>query len=398
MFALSTSLRGRDAAETLARARALAPDLGITRVTEITRLDVVGLPVFVSIRPDAERGSVCVSAGKGLRPIEAEVGAYMEAIELAWAEYRRCKATLQIGRCAVGALDPDRRARILDFAPRWGTPIDLDAELVTVVAEEVGTGARVAVPAETVLHPYPAVLGGARYFGTHSNGLASGNTVEEATAHGLAEVLERDVLSFHARVVRSRRVRHATLPEQIRDLAARIAKRGFGLVVHALLNPYRLPAFTAVIFDRNHPELASPGDGLHPVRDIALVRAVAETAQARLGFIHGGRDDLDDIYARYAHLSPDQKAASFARQLTALEDESDVVDYDELPDHRCEHLEDVTTHLRRAVTVLGEPVLRVCYTPPDSPLCVVRVIVPRLEIYEPETGRIGPRLLAAIRR
>ena len=71
---------------TLARARERARALGVTRVTDITRLDRVGIPVYASIRPAAAVGSLCVNAGKGLLPIEAEVGAYMEAIEFALAE------------------------------------------------------------------------------------------------------------------------------------------------------------------------------------------------------------------------------------------------------------------------------------------------------------------------
>jgi ribosomal protein S12 methylthiotransferase accessory factor len=396
---LSTSLRERGADEILAIARSLAPGLGISRVTEITRLDNVGIPVFVSIRPDAERGSVCVSAGKGLRPIEAEIGATMEAIELAWAEYRRCRATVAVQHAKVGDLGSAAQPfGILDHCPIWGTAIDLDARIATVMAEDLATGERVVVPAEAVLHPFPAELGGARYFGTHSNGLASGSSVAEATAHGLAEVLERDVLSFHLSVARSRRVALATLPAPIQALAARIAERGFALVVHAMSNPFGLAAFTSIIFDRNQPELVSPGDGLHPIREIALVRSVVETAQARLGFIHGGRDDLAGVYARYSHLTADQKAASFARQLAAFEDERDVIDYADVPDHPCPDLPAVMAVMTEAVHAIGARILRVVYTPPDSPVAVVRVIVPGLEIYSRDTSRIGPRLLAAIRR
>jgi ribosomal protein S12 methylthiotransferase accessory factor len=84
--ALSSSLRSAEPETTLARARRRAGPLGITRVTDITRLDRAGIPVYASIRPGAAAGSLCVNAGKGLRPIEAEVGAYMEAIEFALAE------------------------------------------------------------------------------------------------------------------------------------------------------------------------------------------------------------------------------------------------------------------------------------------------------------------------
>ena len=86
VFRLSSSLREAPLEATLARARVVAAQLGITRVTEITRLDVVGVPVFASIRPDALPGSLCVNAGKGMSVDEARVGAYMEAIEFAFAD------------------------------------------------------------------------------------------------------------------------------------------------------------------------------------------------------------------------------------------------------------------------------------------------------------------------
>src|SRR5208282_6051864 len=83
---LSSSMRTSTPEATLARAKSRAGALGITRVTDITRLDHVGIPVYASIRPGAAAGSLCVNAGKGFHPIEAEVGAYMEAIEFALAE------------------------------------------------------------------------------------------------------------------------------------------------------------------------------------------------------------------------------------------------------------------------------------------------------------------------
>ena len=83
-YRLSSSLRELPLNETLRRARGMARGLGISRVTDITRLDRVGVPVYVSIRPGAQPGSLCVNAGKGMHPLEAQVGAYMEAIEFAF--------------------------------------------------------------------------------------------------------------------------------------------------------------------------------------------------------------------------------------------------------------------------------------------------------------------------
>jgi ribosomal protein S12 methylthiotransferase accessory factor len=88
MHRLSSSLRRRSAEETLRIiANDIAPQLGITRVTDTTWLDRIGIPVFASIRPDALKGSLCVNAGKGLRSVEAKIGAYMEAIEFSLAQY-----------------------------------------------------------------------------------------------------------------------------------------------------------------------------------------------------------------------------------------------------------------------------------------------------------------------
>jgi ribosomal protein S12 methylthiotransferase accessory factor len=115
---------------TLARARKRAIALGITRVTDITRLDRVGIPVYASIRPGAAVGSLCVNAGKGFRPIEAQVGAYMEAIEFALAE----PGATHIAPVRATARDVlDGRSRpeaVLDLCPKLGVRVRLDAPSV----------------------------------------------------------------------------------------------------------------------------------------------------------------------------------------------------------------------------------------------------------------------------
>ncbi|MEI8003584.1 MAG: methanogenesis marker 1 protein, partial [Methanothrix sp.] len=59
--------------ETLRRAEAKLPAAGITRVADITNLDRIGIPVFSSIRPMADRGAISVYNGKGATPTEAKV-------------------------------------------------------------------------------------------------------------------------------------------------------------------------------------------------------------------------------------------------------------------------------------------------------------------------------------
>ena len=48
----------------------------------------------------------------------------------------------------------------------------------------------ILVPANAVFHPLPSDY--KRLFRTNTSGLASGNVIEEAIFHGLAEVIERD--------------------------------------------------------------------------------------------------------------------------------------------------------------------------------------------------------------
>src|SRR5262252_8690331 len=65
--------------ETLARFRPLAPQMGITRLGNVTGLDRIGIPVAIAVRPNSR--SVSVSQGKGLDLTQAMASALMEAIE-----------------------------------------------------------------------------------------------------------------------------------------------------------------------------------------------------------------------------------------------------------------------------------------------------------------------------
>ena len=70
--------------DTLARVVPKAPQIGITRLGNVTGLDRIGIPVTVSVRPNSR--SVSVSQGKGLGLSQALASALMEAIELFHAE------------------------------------------------------------------------------------------------------------------------------------------------------------------------------------------------------------------------------------------------------------------------------------------------------------------------
>ncbi len=394
---LSSSLRTTPPEVTLAHARALAPALGISRVTDITRLDRVGIPVYASIRPTAAAGSLCVNAGKGLRPIEAEVGAYMEAIEFALAEPGASPVTVvraKVRDVLDGRTRPDA---ILDLCPRVGSQVRLSAPIDCVEAEEIsGTGSRALVPAELVFLPYrprPRFKG---LFGTTSNGLASGNTLREATVHGLCEVIERDVCSFEAVRDTSVPVDLDTVEGPARALVETVRAAELQLFVRTARNAFGMPYFFAVINDpdANAPHLLNGGFGCHPHRGVAFVRAVAEAAQSRLAFIHGGRDDLVNVHERCLRWTTQRKRA-FVAGVVARASRGEPVAMRAVDDHTAS-VRDVETCeaflFTRLAALAFDRVYRVAFAAPDAPLQVVRIIVPRMEMFNESVRRLGVRL------
>jgi ribosomal protein S12 methylthiotransferase accessory factor len=402
IFHLSSSLRAEPLEVTHARARKLAADLGITRVTEITRLDVIGVPVFASIRPGALPGSLCVNAGKGMSVDEARVGAYMEAIEFAFAEFGRSALNLRTVPASEVFEGPERADSILDFCPMMETEIDLDAPVSCVEAVDVRTGEIFLVPGELVYLPFPKSLQTERYFSSNSNGLCSGNSTLEATVHGLAELIERDCASFMFVDDRSKLVAAETLPAHLRDVAKSVHDAGLEIYLRFQENVFGIPFFRAIVAEQEstNPVYISEGFGCNLSREIAATRAVCEALQSRLSFIHGGRDDLIKRYDLFAGMS-DSERTDYAKRLQRDVSRRDVIaDFEEIPD-RSDLVTDLSTALELMLDMLERNavrrVLRVVFTTPDHALQVLRVLAPGLECFNPASTRIGVRLRDYVR-
>ena len=204
-----------------------------------------------------------------------------------------------------------RPEAILDLRPRVGERVRLDAPMDCVEAEEISTGERTLVPAELVFLPFRPHARFRGLFGTTSNGLASGNSVAEATAHGLFELVERDVCSFESIRDTSVPVDLDTVEGPARALVETIRAADLQLFVRTTKNAFGMAYFFAIINDRDAyaPHLLNGGFGCHPHRSVAFVRAVAEAAQSRLTFIHGARDDLTKIHDRFRGWTAPRKRA-----------------------------------------------------------------------------------------
>ncbi|WP_280379562.1 YcaO-like family protein [Nocardia wallacei] len=399
---MTSSIRTASLDETLRKAQAVARQLHITRVTDTTWLDRIGIPVYASIRPGAHRRSLAVNAGKGRWPKEAQVGAYMEAIEFAFAESSRHLDAVDLLLPYQVQGQPSFPHSLLSLCPVLGRRIDPDKPIACVEATEIFSGESAMIPAELVFNPFTDNAGQAIY-GTSTNGLASGNTVEEASLHGLCELIERDVTSYQYINPTSYYVPvqpdTVGVPEDVAALVERIVAADLTVTLRYAPNEYELPYFQAHILEQQDfaPIAISTGVGLHLDVGISAVRAISEAAQSRLTFIHGGRDDIIDRYSKFEGLdgrAAELRAVAISR--SRVTDQARSMSFDSVStttSHMTESIDDALGLLRDKLGRSGiERVYRYVLSPPDVPLAVVRVIAPGLEHFKPDFHRVGPRL------
>lgn len=376
--------------ETLARVEKALPAAGITRVADITNLDRLGIPVFSSIRPTAGRGAISVYNGKGATPTEARVSAIMEGIERYSAEVPP-GATLPVARYPdagsnIPTLDPADLILPRGTDPRM--PIPWVAGYDLLQEEEI------LVPASAVFHPLPETYH--QLFRTSTNGLASGNTLEEAVFHALMEVIERDAWSL-VEASRDTGPRVTAIGDALAsDLLSRFESAQVEVHVRDITSDLGIPTFAAVSDDiqLRDPALLTLGMGTHTSARIALLRALTEVAQSRLTQIHGAREDTDTADFR--------RRAGYerVRRMNAYWfDGRSEETFDRVPScDTDDFLSDIRIALDRIRGAGMERVIVVDLTRPEIGVPVVRVIVPGLEIYAMDQERVGRRCREARNR
>ena len=293
--------------ETIRRAWRLAPIMGITRIGNVTGLDVVGVPVVTVIRPNAR--SLAVAQGKGLTLAAAKASGLMESVESYHAE----TITLPLRYCSLNELRYAQRVVDPSQWPAVATSsFHPNLRLLWCEGRDLMDGGPAFVPFELVhtdyTWPQPA---GSGCFAASSNGLASGNHLLEAISHAICEVVERDANSlWMLRQPGDRESQQLDL-STIDDAACREVIGKFeaaGLEVSAwdMTTDTGIASFYCVIFHAaDDPTRWLPpaaGAGCHPSRAIALLRALTEAAQTRLVMISGSRDDVGRAsYARHRY-------------------------------------------------------------------------------------------------
>lgn len=383
---MRTNSRRTVVSSLLPQARATAFALGVTRCAAITRLDLLGIPVWTATRPNAHPDSICVHAGKGASDDEAELGALLESVEFACAENH----VRSLGDISLRELfeDSHRPCQHIDqLAPCLNARGHAERRIAIVEATELRTGHLRLVPAQLVAHRHPDALD---LFGTTTNGLAAGGDRDDAILHALLEVIERDITSHEHVATTAKQIDPGTLPESVCSLLVYWRACGIECLLEGVPNAFDVTYIRATLYDANEPDATfiCAGYGCHLDAEIALWRAISEAAQSRLSQIHGARDDLVERATVLSGLSVFDRQRYGKLLLNSIS-------------HEMQALDDVrwsgtaATGIDLLLARLAQPGIEsplLVDISKDSTVPVVRVIVPGLEIFERKHRRVGARL------
>lgn len=370
---------GPQPAEALARLMPMREAIGITRIADITGLDVVGIPVVQVVRPLSL--SNAVSQGKGGTLTQAAVSAILEAAEACYAE-RMAHFDAVVATARSLGIPRHRFEHHLSD----GAAVDWhDQEISWVEADNLVDGDRHMVPLELVHTAYtvpPQCHDGT--FTASTTGLAAGFVETDAIVHGILECIERDAIARANRThgfFQDRRLDPETIDDPtVCTLLEILRTKGFLVGLWQAPSPVAVPVICCHLLENKpgewailpHPAVGSSAN-LDP--GAAIANAIYEAAQSRLAGISGARDDMTRaFYPKY----PDWQKIAAHRRLIAEGHRG--VRYRALVEQDADRSGDRLSVLLATLTDCGVRVVDVVRidTTPLVGLAVARVIVPAL--------------------
>jgi thioglycine synthase len=385
-----TGIRTITPEETLKRAIPLLEKAGMHPLEDITALDNIGIPVFSVYRDKTAKGTFGEYNGKGPTPEQAMASAAMEALERYSAEIRDTDEIVYgtVDQAMENGLTVDPVELIL---PLRTLDYIQDAEVAWTPAYEMFRGRDVWVPACEAYYPYYP-KGDLQLYRFHTNGIAAGNTIEEAILHGTLELIERDAWSLAED-------RNAAAADVIIDnkdsIAAKLIERfneqGVEIHLKDLTTDIGITTIGAASDDTatEDPEMLSIGVGTHLNPEIAAIRAITEVAQSRTTHKHGVKAN-----ARLQKIAQDMGYEKI-KEVNRLwySDSPKKVDLSDIPDVSTEYvLDDIEVVFNRLVECGFDMVICKDLTRPELGVPVVRMIVPGLEVTTMDPEREGYRI------
>src|SRR5918999_74147 len=354
------------AQETLERVSSVSQKIGVTRLADITNMDILGIPNYSAVLPGTE-DYIWVYSGKGTTKVHAKASALMECIERysslpSGGPKNFIRGSYDQLSKSFHVLHPDEIVEPVRFQYKNDMLMDF------LPGFDLFTNDQIMVPASLALFRYSPVSPILNPFAFHhTNGLASGNVMEEAICHALCEVIERDAMSLAE-------LRASAIP--------------FHFLRHMInvLKSNGIPSFNASSIEwitHDYGYLAE-GHGTHPDKRIAVLRAITEVSQTRAANIQGARDDLRKI--KYRENNTDDKRAWQFMQSSRTIKFSDITtyfNYDILDDIKL-----ILDHLKQAGLTRA---IIVNLTNDNIGIPVVRAIVPGLETFKITKSVMGWR-------
>jgi ribosomal protein S12 methylthiotransferase accessory factor len=420
-WSINGTSRITPAQETLKRISFISQKIGVTRLADITNMDILGIPNYSAVLPGTE-DYIWVYSGKGPTKAHARASALMESIERysslpSGGPKNFIQGSYDQLSKSFNVLHPDEIVEPLRF--QYNNEMSMDF----LRGFDLFTEEQILVPASVALFRYSPVPPFVDPFAFHhTNGLASGNVMEEAICHSLCEVIERDSTSlaelrasaipFHflrqiINALREKGYALNSIPtdkygddpsifpdvdisqiefQPVKALVEKFLQAKIPLIIKDITSEIGIPTFNASSIEwisHDYGYLAE-GHGTHPDARVALMRAITEVTHTRAANIQGARDDLRKII--YGQNNTDDKRAWQFMPSSNKVKFSEVTSYfnqDILDDIKLilKHLKQ--TGLKRAIIVN--------LTNDSIGIPVVRAIVPGLETFKITKSIMGWR-------
>jgi len=369
--------------ETLRQVETLTDKVGITEIEDITGRDKLNIPVYSAYRPGAKAGAVSVHTGKGLTGDQARVSVLMEAIERYSAEIKeedRAKFHFESYNEGNRAKKVEPSSLILSAISNV-TP---DSKIEWCEGYDLMTEEEVLLPANAVYHPYTTTRGG-RLFRSDSNGIASGNNLEEAIFHGIMEVIERDALSYvEIKKDAGKRIAIEEDDGLIFELKERFNSQGIETYFWYIPTDVGFPTVAlALDSPEKNPNLLVYGAGTHSDPKIAAIRAITEAAQSRLMQIVKGSGSTPVDYEIMKRMN--------RHWFETKDRDKEAVKLSELPALATDTIDGDIKIALEQLRAIEKRVIVVDLTRKEIGIPVVRVIIPGFEVYARNPERLGHR-------
>ncbi|WP_407432401.1 YcaO-related McrA-glycine thioamidation protein [Methanobrevibacter sp.] len=367
---------------------------GITRITEITHLDRIGLPVFSAIRPTSQDGAISIYGGKGISVEHAKASAMMEGFE-------RYSAEKQNENTVTGSISEiSSKGNTIDIET-LNLPKDFKKENIDSlnlewnICHDLISGEYYYVPSNAIYHPYVTDDNTIQsLFKSNTNGLASGNSLEEAILHGMFEVIERDAWSiFELTHKNSAQIDLDSIESDVvNDALLKFSENEINIKLMDLTADINVPTIAASADDTllKDAGLLTLGIGTHLDPEVAILRALTEVAQSRATQIHGAREDT--VRADFARTAGYERMKRINKHYFQEEDEK--ISLNDIENNSTDSItKDIDIVLDELKANEIEHVLYYDLTRPELDVNVVRVIIPTMELYSIDQSRAGYRFL-----